>query len=230
MRIYIITLLFGLLPCLTFAAGDGEVEIDAEAIKAGIEQPVSRDAGLEAWSRIYEVASHPRCANCHTGASDRPMWSGPSYGKTRPHGMNVYAGASRIGAETMLCSTCHAYNKDSNNGEPHHAPQVAAAWRLAPVEADWFGQSSDTICNQLRDPTLNGNRTFEEVGVHLGHDVILHWAWNPGGGREPAPYSLKEHVNDIFIWGLAGMPCNNDSSSRESEVDTTALVITGEAE
>ena len=94
--------------CLTtpaFAAGE-----DGENVTISPPEVVSREDGLAAWDRVYEVASHPRCANCHTGASDRPMWSGPSYGKTRVHGMNIRAGESRIGAEFLLCSTCHAYN------------------------------------------------------------------------------------------------------------------------
>ena len=166
--------------------------------------------GLEAWSRIFEVASHPRCANCHTGESDRPMWSGPAYGKTRPHGMNIRAGESRIGAEYVPCQTCHTTKDkdwDNANTMPHAAPRVAMAWQLAPVEADWFGRSSVEICEQLRDPDRNGDRDMLALAQHLDHDLILHWAWKPGGGREPAPYSLQEHVNDILIWGTAGFPC-----------------------
>jgi hypothetical protein len=124
--------------------------------------------------------------------------------------MNIHAGESRIGAETMLCSTCHAYREGTGNDLPHMAPQVAMNWQLAPVEAHWFGQSSEEICNQLRDPDRNGGRTMDEIAEHLNHDLILHWAWSPGGGREPAPYSLQEHVNDILIWGVAGFPCAND--------------------
>ncbi len=166
--------------------------------------------GLDAWSRIYEVTSHPRCANCHTGPSDRPMWSGPSYGKTRPHGMNIRAGDSRIGAESVLCSTCHTTKSEdweNANTTPHAAPRVAMAWQLAPIEADWFGRSSIEICEQLRDPERNGDRDMLALASHLDHDLILHWAWKPGGGREPAPYSLQEHVDDILIWGTAGFPC-----------------------
>ena len=173
------------------------------------EGSISRDEGLAAWDRIYEVASHPRCSNCHVGASDRPMWSGPSYGRTRVHGMNIQAGASRIGAETLLCSTCHAY-REGGNDMPHAAPQVAMNWQLAPVEADWFGRTSDEICAQLRDPERNGGRTMIELAEHLDHDLILHWAWSPGGGREPAPYSLQEHIDDLLIWGVAGFPCASD--------------------
>ena len=166
--------------------------------------------GLEAWSRIYEVVSHPRCSNCHTGESDRPMWSGPSYGKPRPHGMNIQAGASRIGAEYIQCSTCHTTKDedwDNANSMPHSAPRVAMFWQLAPVEADWFGKSTIDICEQLRDPARNGDRDMLELAEHLDHDLILHWAWSPGGGREPAPYSLQEHIDDILVWGVAGMPC-----------------------
>lgn len=166
--------------------------------------------GLAAWARIFEVASHPRCANCHTGPSDVPMWSGPSYGKARPHGMNIRAGDSRIGAEYVACQTCHTTKDedwDNANTTPHAAPRVAMAWQLAPVEAHWFGRSSAEICTQLRNPDLNGGRDHLGLAEHLDHDLILHWAWSPGGTREPAPYSLQDHVHDILTWGVAGMPC-----------------------
>ncbi|MEL7179837.1 MAG: hypothetical protein AAFN63_08400 [Pseudomonadota bacterium] len=179
------------------------------AISPPAEGSVSREAGLESWSRIYEVTSHPRCANCHVGADNIPRWSGPSYGEARPHGMNVNAGDSRIGIEYVQCSACHAY-REGVNDVPHAAPQVAMNWQLAPVEAEWFGKSSTEICNQLRDPDRNGGRDFNEIASHLDHDLILHWAWSPGGTREPAPYSLQEHVNDILAWGVAGYPCEND--------------------
>ena len=173
------------------------------------EGSVSRADGLEAWTRVYDVTSHPRCSNCHVGANNIPMWSGPSYGNARPHGMNINAGDSRIGAEYLQCSACHAY-REGVNDVPHAAPQVAMNWQLPPVEAEWFGKTSDEICNQLRDPERNGGRDFNDIASHLEHDLILHWAWNPGEGREPAPYSLQEHVNDILAWGVAGYPCAND--------------------
>lgn len=177
---------------------------------------VSKDEGLAAWARIYEVTSHPRCANCHVGESERPMWSGPSYGKPQPHGMNIYAGASRMGAETMLCSTCHVNASATGRGNPmpHAAPRIAGVWRLAPPEALWYGQSSNFICEQLRDPARNGDRTFRQIAEHLDHDSILHWAWTPGGNREPAPRTLQEHVDDILRWGVAGMPCPNDDKAK----------------
>lgn len=179
---------------------------EATEIVIPVEGSVNTEQGLEAWSRVYEVTSHPRCANCHTGDSGIPMWSGPSYGKTRQHGMNISAGESRIGAEHITCGTCHT-KSTRGNSVPHAAPRVNMEWQLAPAEADWFGKSSNEICEQLRDPERNGGRTWQELAEHLDHDVVLHWAWNPGGGREPAPYSLIEHINDMLVWGTAGMPC-----------------------
>lgn len=204
---------FALIASVACLAGFAVAEETDFVITPPAEGSVSTDAGLAAWSRIYEVTSHPRCANCHTGASDRPMWSGPSYGETRPHGMNIRAGESRIGAEYLPCATCHTTKVedwDKANATPHAAPRVAMGWALAPVEAHWFGQTSEQICAQLRDPDLNGGRDMLDIAEHLGHDLILHWAWKPGGGREPAPYSLQEHVNDILEWGVAGMPCPQD--------------------
>jgi hypothetical protein len=186
------------------ASAEGENVVIAPPGVATLEE------GLAAFDRIYEVTSHPRCSNCHVGADNLPMWSGPSYGRTRPHGMNINAGESRFGAETLQCSACHAYN-DQANDMPHAAPQVAMNWMLPPVEAEWFGKSAAHICNQLRDPERNGGRDMLDIAAHLDHDLILHWAWTPGGGREPAPYSLQEHVNDILIWGVAGMPCPEES-------------------
>lgn len=199
-------LLFAL--CLGVFVAPAWVPVLAEGDAAVIAPPaqVSEQDGLLAWARIYEVASHPRCSNCHVGATNTPMWSGPSYGKARPHGMNINADDSRIGAESLLCSTCHI-NRASANDVPHAAPQVAMAWQLAPVEAEWFGKSSVQICTQLRDPERNGGRSLIELAEHLNHDLILHWAWSPGGGREPAPYSLQDHINDILAWGVAGFPC-----------------------
>ena len=201
---------------LAVTAASGAALAEGEAPAAVIDPPpagsVSRAEGLAAWDRIYEVTSHPRCSNCHVGPDNIPMWSGPSYGTTRPHGMNINAGESRIGVEFIPCSSCHVNSDatDRGNNLPHQAPRVRMDWRLPPVEAHWFGRSSGEICAQLRDPDLNGDRDFLALAAHLEHDLILHWAWDPGGGREPAPYSLQEHVDDLLAWGVAGYPCAED--------------------
>lgn len=174
---------------------------------------VSEADGLAAWDRVYEVVSHPRCANCHVGPDNIPMWSGPSYGTTRKHGMNIDAGESRSGAEYVPCAACHVQRSQENparNG-PHEPPQVALAWQLAPVEFQWFDKTSAEVCAQMADPERTGGRDWVALAEHLAEDAhhggFVQWGWDPGGGREPAPYSLQQHIDDVLAWGAAGTPC-----------------------
>ncbi len=171
---------------------------------------VSLQDGLAAWDRVYEVVSHPRCANCHVDGSNVPMWSGPEYAEDGPHGMNIDAGVSRIGAETLLCSTCHI-TSSSVGGKKHGAPYMMIDWQLAPVEMIWFGRSSAEICAQMSDPERNGGRDWVGLAEHLrddaGHGGSVAWGFAPGEGREPAPHDLQSHINDVLLWGAAGQPC-----------------------
>ena len=97
---------------------------------------VSTD-GLQNWGQIYEVLSHPRCASCHVGEDNRPRWAGAHYGvkpgEWKYHGMNINGGESRIGMETLPCTTCH----QEKNSEVMHGPPGAHVWALAPVEMEW---------------------------------------------------------------------------------------------
>lgn len=181
--------------------------VDVNLLEEG---SVTTAEGLAAWGRIYEVVSHPRCANCHVGDDNIPMWSGPTYGTARPHGMNINAGESRIGAETLMCSTCHITSSDFDTA-PNAAPRYGIDWSLAPVEFLWYGQSSVQICAQMKNPDTNGDRDWQGLVDHLVHDAEAFgpvlWGFNPSGGREPAPYGLQAHVNDMIAWGAAGQPC-----------------------
>ncbi len=167
-------------------------------------QETSRAAGLEHWARVYEVLSNPRCANCHVGADNRPMWSGPNYRVAQVHGMNINAGDSRKGDEHIPCTTCHG---TENGALPHAPPGADAEWRLAPVEFEWFGKTAREVCEQMRDPTRNGGRSVADLADHVSHDAFVGWGWAPGLGRTSAPFSQTEHEQDILGWGAAGMPC-----------------------
>jgi hypothetical protein len=171
---------------------------------------VSKAEGLETWKRIEAVVTHPRCANCHVGPDNIPMWTVAGENKSRPHGMNIHAGDSRIGAETLACSTCHV-TSTAPNEVPHAAPHVGIDWQLAPVEFVWFGKSGAEICQQMRDPKRNGGRDAAGLVEHLRHDAELNgfipWGWNPGGGRDTPPGTFEDHVKDVAMWGAAGQPC-----------------------
>ncbi len=161
------------------------------------------DTGADPWSKIFEVFSHPRCANCHVPEDNRPRWSGPSYGQTRLHGMSINGGESRIGAETLPCSTCHG---EANAPVPH-GPPGAPHWALAPVEMVWWGKSSSEICEQIKDLDRNGGRTLAEVADHIAEDPLVLWGWQPGTGREPAPYSAGEVAQLVRDWDASGAVC-----------------------
>lgn len=161
-------------------------------------------AGLEHWEKVYDVFSHPRCSNCHVGEDNRPRWSGPSYGEGwQYHAMNINGGQSRVGAETIPCSTCHM----EENSDVLHGPPGAHVWALAPVEMEWFQKSSRDICLQIKDPARNGGRTMAAVMDHIRDDELVHWGWDPGPGREPAPYSAEQTVAAFELWTAAGAPC-----------------------
>jgi len=206
MRFGIVTALAAIaLATLAFAEGEPSTVIEPPA-----EGSVTLDEGLAAFGRIFEVVSHPRCANCHVGPDNIPMWSRGNHGESRPHGMNINAGESRIGAESLVCSTCHR-KSESLESAPHAPPRAGLDWRLPPVEFAWFGKTPAEVCAQLADPESNGGRDWIGLAEHLVEDSahlgFVLWGWKPGGGREPAPYSLQEHVDDVLAWGVAGQPC-----------------------
>jgi hypothetical protein len=165
---------------------------------------LAQDPGLAAWNKIHEVFSHPRCANCHVGPDNVPIWSGSSYEpKARVHGMNINAGPSRIGAEHITCNACHT----QHNSPVPHGPPGAHEWLLAPVTMQWFGKSSPEICAQIKDPARNGGRTIADVAKHIENEPLVHWGWAPGPGREPAPFSVAQVVEFLKQWDAAGAPC-----------------------
>lgn len=171
---------------------------------------VTEAQGLAAWDRIHAVVSHPRCVSCHVDERGIPMWLGKYHGTDRPHPMNVRSGASRMGTETLPCATCHM-TSNAPNTVPHAPPHSGIPWQLAPVAFTWFGKTSAEICQQMRDPARNGGRDGPGLVEHILHDVHLNgfikWGFNPGGGRDSAPGTLQQHVDDTVEWTTAGMPC-----------------------
>lgn len=165
-------------------------------------QPVDQAAGLAEWQKVFEVFSHPRCANCHV-ETDRPAWSGPHYGGVRVHAFNVKRGEDGFGSAGLKCSSCHS----ESNSSLLHGPPGAPNWHLAPVEMVWFDKSSAHICAQIKDPARNGGMTLQGVAVHVRDDALVAWGWDPGPGREPAPGSPESTYEALVRWTELGAPC-----------------------
>jgi hypothetical protein len=166
----------------------------------------TRLSGLAAWDRIYTVASHPRCTNCHVGPQNAPMWAGLGFGPDRAHGMNIQAGESRIGAESIPCSACHL-TADRPNNVPHAAPQILEAWRLPPIELAWLGQQSNELCDQLNDPVAGDGTEIGALAKHVRQSPFVAWGFEPGAGRSSPVGSAAILARDIDIWVAAGAPC-----------------------
>lgn len=167
---------------------------------------VGRAQGLEAWHLIFAVISHPRCTNCHVGADAPPMWNGLGLGATAVHGMNIRAGDSRVGAESVPCRTCHA-TVVSDNDIPHAPPMIDDAWRLPPPELAWLGRTSAEVCAQLRDPDSNGGLESGELADHVQSSPFVRWGFDPGAGRSTPPGGLTDMVAALETWAAAGSPC-----------------------
>lgn len=192
------------------------IEVTAEASTKPVETPVEIDQaliapkndedkakGIEVWNNIYQVLSHPRCVNCHV-PDDRPRWSGKSYGKTKVHGMNVQATETRKGMPgQQMCLTCHT----KTNSDTPHGPPGAEVWMLAPIEMDWWGKSSQALCEIVKDPSKTGNRDIKAFANHISHDPLVAWGWKPGSDREPAPFSADKTVAMLGQWLALGLPC-----------------------
>ena len=150
---------------------------------------LAQDAGLAAWTKVHQVLSHPRCANCHVGPDNVPIWYEPqAQVPPRAHGMNIDAGPSRVGAETLPCGTCRTAH---NTTVPHGAPG-APAWHLPPVQQQWSGKSSAEICAQIKDPARNGGRTLAQIADHIANERLVAWGWAPGPFDIPAGSTTVE--------------------------------------
>jgi hypothetical protein len=179
------TLALGLLLSVSFG-GDGRTQ-----------SSVPQEArSLAAWARISSVLTHPRCLNCHQ--ADTPMQGDAP----RVHVPPVVRGADDMGAGTMRCLNCH--NESGNNrfsGVPG-APE----WHLAPLSMRWQGLSGSELCQMIKDPSRNRNRTPAELIEHVAAPLVK-WGWSPGGGRAPIPMPYDEFVEQMKIWVAGGAAC-----------------------
>jgi hypothetical protein len=155
----------------------------------------ARSAAL--FQEAAKVLQHPRCVNCHP-RGDRPMQTD----QMRPHEPLVVRGANGHGAPALACKTCHGdanYEAARVPGDPH--------WHLAPLSMAWEGLSVGAICEQIKDPKRNGNRTIAGILEHVTTDSLVKWGWSPGGGRTPAPGTNAEFGELLRAWADAGAHC-----------------------
>jgi hypothetical protein len=157
----------------------------------------ARERSIALFQEAAKVLQHPRCVNCHP-RGDRPTQTD----RMRPHEPLVVRGADGHGAPALACKTCHGdanYEPARVPGDPH--------WHLAPLSMAWEGLSVGAICEQLKDPARNGNRTLAGIVDHATNDSLVKWGWNPGGGRTPAPGNNEVFGALLQAWVDTGAQC-----------------------
>jgi hypothetical protein len=149
-----------------------------------------------AFEPIARVLRHPRCLNCHQ--PDTPLQGD----QARVHVPRVIRGPDDKGASAMRCANCH---RDANNassrvpGAPH--------WQLAPASMDWSGLSDQQLCQMLKDPKRNGNRSLSALVDHMANDLLVRWGWEPGAGRTAVPIPHDAFVELLRAWAAADGAC-----------------------
>lgn len=187
-----------------------------------------------AFSYLHQVATHPRCANCHGKVIDGAHR--PTVGDDqRPHPMNISSTNNlRLMVEDhefkeipntsapVNCRNCHA---DKNGAQPGMPPGAANdlmpgfVWHMPPasmiIAEDLTPQQ---LCENWLDPAKNsflafrGGRddlkTFEKEFVHhVRDDPLIRWSWQPGPGRTPAPGEHGDFVKAMQLWIDEGANC-----------------------
>lgn len=183
----------------TVAPPAAEGELRPAAAFDGIRQKPARSAALfEEMARVFQ---HPRCANCHP-TDDRPR-----QGMAQViHDPPVWRGPDGHGAAGSHCDTCHQEANSTVSRVPG-----AEGWHLAPVEMAWLGRSPAEICDQLKDPARNGQRSLEDLHTHLSEDPLVAWGWSPGTDRAPAPGTQAQLAALTRAWIDTGAHCPTEA-------------------
>lgn len=148
------------------------------------------------------VLMHPRCLNCH------PDGDVPHHGtQGQLHNPPVVRGPEDKGVVGMECTSCH----QDRNLELARVPG-APNWHLAPIEMAWVGKTPRHICEQLKDPKRNGNKSLAAIVEHNAHDELVGWGWHPGADREPAPGTQKEFGAIVQAWVETGAECPSEEA------------------
>lgn len=223
--------------CIFLVVGCGSIEQNANSkIALTAYEKFSKKPNPDtAFAYLHQVATHPRCANCH-GVEEDGLHR-PTVGENREiHPMNISflnnlqlrvedgKFVQSTSGQPVTCRGCH---QDSNGKEPDMPPGAANdlmpgfVWHMPPITMKIDrDMSAEKLCEQWLNPASNSNlayrggrndmKTFKkEFEHHVKDDPLVRWAWNPGPGRSSAPGSHDEFVAAMSLWIDGGAPCPN---------------------
>ncbi|MEZ4232882.1 MAG: Isoquinoline 1-oxidoreductase subunit [Polyangiaceae bacterium] len=147
------------------------------------------------FEELGKVILSPRCVNCHS-ASDRPLQSEQGI----PHQPAVVRGEEGSGAPGLPCSACHG---ETNFRNMPGAPK----WSMPPLEMAWQDRTLGQICEQIKDPARNGDKSPAALIEHMKHDALVGYGWNPPAQLTPAVGS-QALAGELFqAWVESGAVC-----------------------
>jgi len=153
------------------------------------------------FKEMAKVLEHPRCMNCH------PMTRRPTQGDDMHAHIPPISSESATHAAGVPCTSCHGpTNRPTSSGGIRSVPG-ASPWQLAPASMAWQTLTTGQICEQLKDPVRNGNRSLQQIHHHLSEDHLVAWAWHPGEGRTPAPGTQVDFGTLVEVWIQTGAHC-----------------------
>jgi hypothetical protein len=154
-------------------------------------------SGSHPFDDVAKVLMHPRCMNCHP-AGDRPLQKDTQIF----HKQNVSRRIEQLG---HACTTCHPAQAVPGANLPPGVPH----WRMPSARTPMVFEkrTPQQLCEQLKDPAANGNRTLVQLRTHLAEDAIVLWGFSPGEGRSVPPLSHDEFMQRVDAWLAAGAPC-----------------------
>jgi hypothetical protein len=166
---------------------------------AKIADPVERSAAL--FAEAGKVIQSPRCLNCH------PVTRSPTQGDDlHPH-IPPISSEDAVMAAGLPCAACHQQHNTATSSPGIRSVPGAEVWALAPASMAWQGFTIGQICEQVKDPARNGDRSLEKIRVHMSEDHLVGWAWHPGEGRKPAPGTQQAFGELIAAWIETGAHC-----------------------
>lgn len=197
----------GILPLVTsllFAS-----TVLAQVPEAGLRKPADFDGitdqrarSMALFEEMSKIITSPRCMNCHP-RDDHPR-QGDDMHLHRP---TVVRGAEDSGAPGLHCAVCHGKQQTAFVGSkgsiPGHQP-----WRLAPLSMGWIGLTHREICEELKDPKRNGNRSLADIVTHHLTDELVGSAWHHGEvDRASLPGDQEAFGALTRAWVESGAAC-----------------------
>jgi hypothetical protein len=168
-------------------------------------------AAAAAFESFVPVLRHPRCMNCHSNG-DYPRQGDDSH----RHTMLIRRGPNGHGINAVKCSTCH----QDHNLVGLHMPPGAPDWHLPSPATPmiWEGLDDRQLCELLKDPKQNGDRTVEQIVEHMGTPLVL-WGWDPGEGRTPVPMPQHQFLASVREWASKEAACPARTSAQGLPAD-----------